>query len=83
MKLNTGNNKMTLLEIEEDLKNTERDIQYLQVITQALNAFIRESDGEDRSSFRIDVMKYESLLSEAYDLKRRINLAKEKFNGDK
>jgi hypothetical protein len=63
---------LTKEEIQADLKATEKDIERLVAITRNLDAFIRDSLGEDRSAFRTDLVKYQGLLEQAEGLHVRI-----------
>lgn len=62
-------------EMQVDLANTESDIQQLAAIVGALDVFITRNGGEDRSSFRADRFRYNALLSQAHNLKQRIESA--------
>ena len=64
--------KLTKEEIEIDLANAESDIQALSNIVGSLDVFITRNGGEDRSAFRMDRFKYQSLLSQAHSLKQKI-----------
>lgn len=51
-------------EVEHDYAETKKDIAHLEAVTQHLRAFITETD-EVRDHFKLDLMKYETLLSQA------------------
>lgn len=55
-----------------DYTATVEDISRLGLIVEALTGFIRDAHGEDRSAFRTDLMRYESLLAHATALRLRI-----------
>lgn len=59
---------MTREEMEADLKATHDDIERLAAIVENLRGFVLHSAGEDRSGFRMDLFKYESLLLQAQRL---------------
>lgn len=61
-----------LSEIEADFNATKRDIEALQQIVSGLNTFIAYSHKEDRSKFRIDLFKYETLLRQGRELQKTI-----------
>ena len=63
---------MTKAEIEADLAATERDIIALSNIVGGLDTFVGQTNGEDRSRFKVDRLKYQSLLSQAHGLKQKI-----------
>lgn len=67
-------------EISADLEATKNDISALEFITHNIRLFMVESGGEDRSDFRVDLMKWESLLSQARLLMTKIEAAKERLN---
>lgn len=60
--------------MQADLDATCEDIDRLQAVVENLTRFITESHGEDRSRWRIDVMRFESLLGKALKLKDAIKL---------
>lgn len=62
-------------EIQIDLDATNKDIARLDAIVENIAAFMNDSLGEDRSFCRVDLLKYQSLASEARDLKTRIETA--------
>lgn len=64
-----------LEEMQTDLANTESDIQALASIVGALDIFITRNGGEDRLAFRHDRFKYAGLLSQAEQLKSKIQSA--------
>lgn len=64
--------KIPLEEMKGDLSATNRDIARLISIVRHLDAFIEDSHGEDRSLFRIDLMRFRSMLSEGLELKKTI-----------
>ena len=64
--------KLTKAEVEADLNATELDIEALDRIVQNLRFFIQASHGEDRSAFRVDLLKYEALAEQARTLRTRI-----------
>ena len=63
---------MTKQEIETDLAATERDIIALSNIVGGLDTFIGQPHEEDRSRFKMDRLKYQSMLSDAHKLKQKI-----------
>ena len=63
---------MTLAEMNQDLVNTEGDIYRLRAIVANLCGFIQYSGGENRKHLRMDLFKYEAMLSEAEVLKGKI-----------
>lgn len=66
-------------EISSDLAATDRDIERLDRIVKNLRSFITDCGEEDRSEFKLDVMKYETLLGRARRLRTTIALAMEVF----
>lgn len=62
-------------EIRADLANTESDIIALSNIVGGLDIFMTRTGGEDRHYFKVDRLKYSSLLSQAHQLKQKIQSA--------
>lgn len=56
---------LTLEEVQKDKEFSKTDIEALSWIVQGIERFMYNPCGENRSDFRVDLMKYESLLSEA------------------
>lgn len=72
--------ELSTAEIERDLENTNSDILYLGNIVQGLHLFIQDNGDEDRSGFKTDLLKYETLLNHAKELRIRIQAALESKN---
>lgn len=53
---------------QADLDATHDDIERLHAVVENLTRFIQEAHGEDRRTYRIDVMRFESLLNHAQKL---------------
>lgn len=70
---------LTLDEIEADIADTKRDISCLKSITDSLRVFIYQPGSEDRSMFKVDLFKYEVLLTQGRDLLGNIIIAKDKL----
>jgi len=70
--------KITIEDVRFDLKSTDRDISRLTAIVDNLSEFIIDPCGEDRRSYVVDLLRYESLLAEAKKLKARIKEVYEK-----
>ncbi len=67
---------LTREEMEADLAATDRDIQRLQQAYLALESFVTDSGGEDRSTvFKVELFKINALLQEAQALRPRIEAA--------
>lgn len=63
---------MTADEMKADLAATQRDIEALDSIAANLRVFIYEAHGEDRSAFKVDLLKYEGLASDGRRLRKKI-----------
>jgi hypothetical protein len=59
-------------EFDRDYANTEADIEYLTEIVKNLDLFITQSGEEDRRAFRVDLYKYQGVLSQAQTLKTQM-----------
>lgn len=70
---------MSLTEMQQDLAIVTRDVHRLEAVCDNLSLFIRESDGEDRSSFKTCLMKCEVALEDGRRLIPKITgaIAKE------
>jgi hypothetical protein len=64
--------KPTLLDAKIDLAATVLDLAHLGNIIVNLRAFMRDSNGEDRSHLKIDLMRYEEYQAEGLALKDKI-----------
>lgn len=62
----------TLEEVQKDKIASGIDIMALSAIVKNLREFIHNPCGEDRSSYRVDLMKWESHLAQARFLDGRI-----------
>jgi len=71
---------LTKKQMKADLASTNRDIGRLQLIVRGIEGFMKDSGDEDRSSFRMDLFKYETLLEMALKFRRLIQEAIEKRN---
>lgn len=58
--------------MQNDLADTESDIEALTNIVGSLDIFMQRNGGEDRSGFRMDRFKYSGLLAQAERLKNKI-----------
>lgn len=65
-------NALTKQEIENDLREMSVDLERLRNITVNLRAFINDSFGEDRSRYKVDLLKWESIYNDGLRLKRVI-----------
>lgn len=65
----------TLNEIQADLDATDRDIERLQVICDAIGEFISDSHGEDRRILQVDHFRWRAILGQALELKTAIERA--------
>lgn len=63
---------ITIQEMKADLDATQRDIGRLEDIVEALDLFISDSYGENRSAFKTDLLKYRALLIQAERIKTAI-----------
>jgi hypothetical protein len=63
---------ISIEEATKDLEYTRNDIRVLNTIISNLSDFIYNSGGEDRSSLKIDLYKYQSLLNQAKIIELRI-----------
>ncbi len=52
-------------EMKADLAATQRDFKRLSTICSNLEDFMRDSGGEDRRAFRVDLLKFEGLQAQA------------------
>lgn len=59
-------------EAEADLAATLRDVTRLSAIVDNLRLFIHDSAGENRSLYRMDLMRFEKLLDDGRNLETAI-----------
>lgn len=64
----TKHSPIPLPEMISDCEATQRDLERLDAIIFNLELFIRDSGEEDRTGFRMDLFKYQSLRSQAFIL---------------
>lgn len=67
----------TLEDMQQDLAWTLADKERLSAIVENIRKFIEEPGAEIRTSFRVDLMKWESLLNQAKEFEGVIRYAME------
>lgn len=65
-------NELSIEEVKLDLDNTTRDRECLIKICESLEIFITQPGDEDRGLYRLDLMKFQSLLRKTTELQLRI-----------
>lgn len=63
---------LTLAEVRADLAATDRDITRLDTIAANLALFIDDSQDENRSHYRMDLLRFRVRLIEARELRTKI-----------
>ena len=74
---------LTITDVESDLASTDRDIERLDSIAAGIRTFMNDSQGEDRSAFKVDVIKYEGLAGHARRLRENIVKVKDALQNKK
>ena len=69
----------TKIEAENDLQAIIDDVARLSLIVENMEMFIRDSGGEDRSIFKIDLLKWKAILEDGRNLIQRIQRTIEKL----
>lgn len=72
--------ELTIKEVQADYAATLRDIERCAIIAANVRLFMEDSVGEDRSKFKMDVFKWEALLSQARRLRDKIQLKLEELS---
>lgn len=73
--------KLTVEEVLQDVAWTQEDIQDLHQIVDAMRRFLGNNRGEDRRHLRIELMRLESLESEAIRLNKLIDARLRELTG--
>lgn len=68
----SGTPTIPISEMKHDLEATDRDLARLNLIVENLRLFIRDSDGEDRSFLKMNLLTFESLVAQAARLREKI-----------
>lgn len=64
---------LTIAGVAADLAATERDLKRCKTIAENIEAFIEDERENDRSEFRVDLMKWEALAKAAERLADKIS----------
>lgn len=63
---------IALEEMRNDLDDTNKDIERLQLIVDNLNLFMKESGNENRNFVKMDILRYSKMLRDGQELKQII-----------
>lgn len=66
---------LTMEEVQSDLRDSQRDVASLRMLVSGMRVFVNQPGAENRSHLRLDLLKWETMLSTGEMLHAKIEEA--------